>query len=203
MKSVIVEIHCPVCMWHMQKTSDTLIIPEFETDLKKLLMEGRYFHLHCPRCGTKIGYYHTCVYTDKKHGFVLMMKPEKEAKEADHHFYQGEQLKKRYVFCEEEIAEKISILEAGLDDRVIEVLKLKVYIQAKKAGRKLDEIQFYDVDQDSESIWFTAMEEEMQTMMAVTMQSYQTLLKQLPKEDWDHFVSVDLSWALAYIKRQR
>ena len=177
--------------------SDTLILPEFETDLKKQLIEGEYFHTYCPRCKSKIRFYHTCIYADKKHGFILLMKPKQEAKEADHTLYHDDAYIKRYIFKEDEISEKIAILEAGLDDRALEIIKIKLYMQRKDA----DKIYFYDDDQISKSIWFCVQTGDEKEMLAITLESYQSIVNTLPKPKKDGFYAIDFTWALAYIKQ--
>ena len=203
MKSIIVDLQCPSCMWHSQIMSDTLILSEFETDLKAQLKEGHYFHTICPRCQTKIGYFHTCVYTDRQHGFVLLMKPRKEIKDADHLLYRKDAYIKRYLFSEDEIAEKMAILEADLDDRVIEILKVKLYLQAKKTKRLIMDIHFYDYDVKSESIWFCVERQDTKDLLAVTLESYQTIQKTLTPMKTDGFYAVDLEWAIAYLKTKQ
>ena len=71
MKSILVEITCPTCLWHTHKPSDTVVIPEFEPDLKQQLEQEEFYAFTCPRCGTRISFYHTCIYPDKQHHFVL------------------------------------------------------------------------------------------------------------------------------------
>ena len=81
MKSILVEITCPTCLWHTHKPSDTVVIPEFEPDLKQQLEQEEFYAFTCPRCGTRISYFHTCIYPDKQHHLVLLMKSEKEKKQ--------------------------------------------------------------------------------------------------------------------------
>ncbi len=160
MKSILVEITCPTCLWHTHKSSDTVVIPEFEPDLKQQLEQEEFYAFTCPRCGTRISFFHTCIYPDKQHHFVLLMKSEKEKKAADHHLYADMSATKRYISDARDIAEKIHILEEGFDDRVIEILKLKVYIYLKKQQRYPNTLRYKDRDKQSETIWFSYTEND-------------------------------------------
>lgn len=199
MKSILVEITCPTCLWHTHKPSDTLVIPEFEPDLKEQLDTDTYFTFICPRCGTQIAFFHTCVYPDKTHNFILLMKPVKEQKIADHLLYADMQAIKRYITKPQEIAEKIRILEAQMDDRVLEIVKVKLYLHLRKQGRNPVKLAYKDYDKASETIWFTFFENGCEDVLAVTMATYEQIKKQLPKEDHDHFQEVNLQWAANYL----
>lgn len=202
MKSILVSIHCPNCLYTTNIPSDTVVIPEFEPDLKKRLKEGTFYTFICPRCGTKIHYYHTCIYPDKSHHFVLLMKSTKERKLADHELYKGETLVKRYISDENEIAEKIKIFEDQYDDRAIELIKLKLLLHMKKQNRKIDDIQYYEDDKETQTLWFKIVENNIDCMVAVTKETYQKERALLPLIDISKFYEINWQWALQVYKKR-
>ena len=200
MKSILVEITCPTCLWHTHKPSDTVVIPEFEPDLKQQLEQEEFYAFTCPRCGTRISFFHTCIYPDKQHHFVLLMKSEKEKKAAHHHLYADMSATKRYISDARDIAEKIHILEEGFDDRVIEILKLKVYIYLKKQQRYPNTLRYKDRDKQSETIWFSYTENDQEDVLALTWESYLQVKQRMPEEDTKKFHEINQRWALQHIK---
>ncbi len=202
MKSILVPIHCPNCLFTTNIPSDTVVIPEFEPDLKKKLKEGTFYTFICPRCGTKIHYYHTCVYPDKNHHFVLLMKSKKDRRLADHELYKGESLIKRYISYDYEIPEKIKIFEDQYDDRAIELIKLKLLLYMKEKNRKVDEIQYYEDDKDTQTLWFKIVENDDECMIAVTKETYIKEQEYLSVVDMSKFYEINWQWALQVYKKR-
>lgn len=83
MKSILVEINCPRCFYKTHKRSETLIMPEMESQFRKELLEETYFEKVCPSCGKTNSFLHTLIYADKKHRFVLLIKPKSDLTEKD------------------------------------------------------------------------------------------------------------------------
>lgn len=202
MKSILVSIHCPNCLFTTDIPSDTVVIPEFEPDLKKRLKDGTFYTFTCPRCKTKIHYYHTCVYPDKKHQFVLLMKSKKERKLADHELYKGQSFVKRYISNDNEIAEKIKIFEDHYDDRAIELIKLKLLLHMKEQNRKIDEIQYYEDDKDTQTLWFKIVENNVDRMIAVTKETYRKEQEFFSRMETSKFYEINWQWALQVYKKR-
>ena len=199
MKSILVEMTCPTCSYHTHIPSDTVIIPEFEPDLKKRLQQGTFYSYVCPCCHTKIHFFHTCIYPDKEHGFVLMMKTKKERQFYDHSFYENKGFVRRYIGSEDAIAEKINILEGMFDDRVIEIMKVKLYLHFLKQGRKIASIRYHDYEQGS--FWFCIQEDEQPQLVAINKADYDDIKTTLKDIVTEQFEEIDLNWAIEYLKK--
>lgn len=201
MKSIIVPIQCPNCLFKTEIISDTVVIPEFEPDLQTKLKDGSFYEFICPRCGTKIHYYHTCIYQDKKHHFVLLMKSKKDHKSKDYELYKNVDLIKRYITNDKEIAEKIKILEDKYDDRVIEFIKLKLLLHMRKQKRNIEYIQYYEDDKETETLWFKILENNKEDTIAVTMDTYRKEQLLFPAMDTSTFYEINWHWALSFYKK--
>ena len=90
MKSILVELTCPRCFYKTHKKSETLIMPEMEPQFRKELLEGVFFKKACPSCGKINTFLHTMIYVDKKHRFVLLVKPKSDLTDKDFSIFQSE-----------------------------------------------------------------------------------------------------------------
>lgn len=70
----------------------------------------------------------------------------------------------------------------GFDDRVIEILKLKVYIYLKKQQRYPNTLRYKDRDKQSETIWFSYTENDQEDVLALTWESYLQVKQRMPEE---------------------
>lgn len=195
MKSILVELQCHQCFYHTYRKSETLVISDFETQVREQLLEDRYFTLRCPRCGNLIEFLHPLAYVDKDHSFILLIKAEKDVTKKDYKLYQDDTTsRKRLISDHEKIAEKIRIFEDDLDDRAIELLKVKLHMMYEKKGQPFSHITYHDVDRESSTIWFETERNHQSDMMAVIMNAYESIIKELPADD-QQFHIIDEEWA--------
>lgn len=203
MKSILVALDCPQCLYKTHKKSETLVMPDFEPALREALLEGTFFQKKCPRCGKTLDYIHFLLYVDKANHFILMIKPRSDFKEADQTlFHEEEHSLKRYIGDTAEVAEKIHILEDHLDDRAIAILKTKLLIRARKRGLDVQELTYHDRDKKSSTLWFDQVIEGEHQLFAVTMDSYYQITKQLPPLSYTLFEEVNITWGINYLKQQ-
>lgn len=197
MKSILVEINCTACFYQTHKKSETLVLPDFEPDARKDLVEGRFFSCRCPRCGKTINFLHPCIYADKEHHFILLIKPEMEVKESDYTMYEEDQIsKKRLVTKIDDVAEKIRIFEDGFDDHTIEVLKAKLLIRARNKGENIAGIAYLDYDKASATLWFQYSGEG--NVVGIAHSVYARIQKEIPMTNATGFVEVNISWGIQY-----
>lgn len=200
MKSIVVNLHCTQCMYQTHKKSETLVMPEFEPEKRVELLNSLYFQKKCPCCTAVIQFIHPLLYVDKAHSFILMVKTKNSFKEEDNRICtKYSNMRKRYISDLKNIAEKICIFEDGFDDRVIEILKVKLYERAQRKKQKVKEITYRDVDKESSTIWFTIMYAQLCTMVAVTMHTYKQIQQCLPIEEGTYFEEINITWAITYL----
>lgn len=201
MKSILVDIRCKQCGYETHKKSETLIMPDFEPHVRKALLEETFFQKRCPQCGRTNIFFHLVLYVDKQHHFILLIKPKEDVCAADQSlFAQDTTSKKRYITKVEDVVDKLRILEDELDDRVIELLKVKLNIRAYRQGRNLSQVRYHDKDADT--LWFDLIEGDTCDIVGIPLSNYHTLAKQLPSLG-EGFHEIDSAWALAYLKQER
>lgn len=166
MKSILVELTCPRCFYKTHKKSETLIMPEMEPQFRKELLEGVFFKKACPSCGKINTFLHTMIYVDKKHRFVLLVKPKSDLTDKDFSIFQSEKnCIRRYLCDPSQVAEKIRMLEDKLDDRAMELLKLKIILREKKKGRLPKNVVYQD--QETDTIWFHVQHDEEEDVIGI------------------------------------
>lgn len=201
MKSILVELECRQCMYHTYRKSETLILSDFETQVKEQLLNDTFFTMQCPRCHTKIEYIHPLAYIDKKHAFILLIKAKKDFSAKDHHLYADDTHSKKRFLCDHtKIAEKMRILEDDLDDRCIEILKVKLHLQFKKRQRKITHMEYHDKDRNSQTLWFETNGEYGKDMFAVSLKDYERIACRLQAEHHDRYLEIDETWACEWLK---
>ena len=126
---------CPVCgqefeytMWQSVNTA----LPTAREDV----ISGRLFDVPCPHCGKTIRIVYPILYNDLENGMMVYLAPEESldtVKTAVESIYSSG-CRARAVTDLDHLREKAMILEAGLDDRVVEIMKLIVKHQIAPQG---------------------------------------------------------------------
>lgn len=197
MKTVLIELRCPMCGAIFHKKSETLLLYGFESNDEARLRDGTFFTAHCTICGKESKILHNFLYIDKEHHFAILVKSRKDMVESDQELYARDaHLRKRYVSKVDEIPEKIRVLEDGLDDRVIEILKLKLLRQYQRKTPDVKNVIYHDSDRQSETLWFDILYTDREDIVGIEKISYERILKQLPV-DGMRFVEIDRDWALS------
>jgi predicted RNA-binding Zn-ribbon protein involved in translation (DUF1610 family) len=121
-------IECPACgtthNFSFYSSVDVALNPE----LKEKVVDGSIFLLQCPSCGETFKLRQPLLYVDPEHRMAVWLMPEElldDLRPVMESVRQtlGENVRTRLVHTEEELTEKIHILEAGLNDWAIQMLK--------------------------------------------------------------------------------
>lgn len=126
------KMKCPRC----GKSSpipvfDSMDLSESSESTRKMALSGKLFAFQCPSCGKKeaLSYPMNCI-DDATSSIITVLDPKdkKENYKQVYKVYKGmdtsEGNKLRVVDTCQELSEKLRMFEDGLDDRVVEVLKL-------------------------------------------------------------------------------
>ena len=92
------------------------------------------------------------------------------------------------------------MLEDELDDRVIEILKLKLFLRCHRQGRSISQVRYHDKDEDT--LWFDLIDGEDRDIAGIPLDNYQSIVDRLPPLAAG-FQEIDDTWALAYLKQER
>lgn len=134
------SITCPEC----GTENDFLVWQSLNGDLdpeaKQRLIDGTLFDFKCKKCGHESKVNYPILYHDMTHNVMVHCVPEEDVEKAYKEFVESEnafgiklpKYTKRIVTNHNSLREKAIIFEHGLDDRVIEIIKLFYYANASK-----------------------------------------------------------------------
>lgn len=117
------SIVCPMCGKRFPVAVHDFISAEENPDLRAAVLDGSLFTTVCPHCGHVVDLYYPCMYRDERHRYFVYMTDEEEGR----HIFDALPLslvKHRIVHDANQLREKIVLLDAGMDDRAVEVMKL-------------------------------------------------------------------------------
>lgn len=142
------EISCPKC----GRTIEIELWPQIDTDTEKALeniISGRLFDVGC-ECGFATQVQYPLSFEDKLHGVKLWYRPAEQAGEVQDEMNEASAagLKCRLTASLDAFSEKAAIFAAGLDDRMVEVMKLaaKAHLAEALSGADVEPIVFASVD---------------------------------------------------------
>ncbi len=134
------KITCSEC----GHTQDFIIWQSLNGDLnpeaRQQLLDGTLFHFECQNCGHKSTVDYPILYHDMMHQMMVYYVDEDSVEQALEAMVDEEKnmrfempgYRKRIVTDQNALREKAIIFEHGLDDRVVEIIKLIYYANASK-----------------------------------------------------------------------
>lgn len=148
-------VTCPHCQAESEVKPIDHINIDRTPELRQKVQDLSCFRVECPNCGETVLAVQPCLYHDMSNQFMVWLWPEEEsAPRAEFDPLAGYKL--RIVDSLNAFREKISVLELGLDDRAVELMKLLLFMQLK---HDLDvvEILFHEFDQKTGDFRFAAV----------------------------------------------
>ena len=145
----LVNVPCPGCGKTFSYDVHTLVNARNNPELRDLLVAGRLFEFTCPECDYTASLAAPCLYLDPTHCCSIYLVVDEEMAAGVAGMFDdlaadgapaGRSVK-RIVFDRHELRGKVVALEAGLDDRVVEILKMAITGSAKMQG---------NIDEDAE-----------------------------------------------------
>lgn len=190
-------ITCP----HCQAETDHKVLDHINIDrnpeLRAKVQDLSCFRVQCPNCGETVLVVHPCLYHDMANQFMVWLWPEEgEAPHAQFDPLAGYTL--RRVDSLNAFREKINVLECGLDDRAVEIMKLLLFTQL---NHDLDvvELLFHALDDRTGELRFVAvLSDGAEQYAAMPGATYQRLREDV--EDYLYtpgadFAVIDMAWA--------
>ena len=187
-----VRVPCPHCKLEQEAKLVQSINARQDPELKARLLAGDLNMLDCAGCGRRTLLSATLLYHDPDRDYFCQACPGGEpAMAAGAAAFQaiGAVGTRRLVPSQNALAEKVKLVEAGLDDRVIEVLKV---ILLAADNEDLNSILLFDrVDRDAGVIAWILLQP--QRAVASPLAAYDKLALTLkPADD----LRIDRAWAL-------
>lgn len=156
----LVNVPCPSCGKTFSYDVHTLVNARNNPELRDLLIAGRLSEFTCPECSYTASLAAPCLYLDPTHCCSIYLVVDEAMAAGVAGMFDdlaaddtpaGRSVK-RIVFDRHELQGKVVALEAGLDDRVVEILKMAITGSAKMQG---------NVDEDAEcSVRLTGLDSE-------------------------------------------
>lgn len=195
-------ISCPFCKTEQKHNLYPIVDLEKNPSLKLGILTDSLFTLRCRECNSQFSVMHEMLVLDKEASLAILLAPESNVDEVEATASEvGQCGVLRLVSSSDELKEKILLLDAGLDDKAIELAKLYILMQMEKPGYTLLYASHQVLE---EQMLFTIFNEkgEMEETIQYPDSLYLQLLKtseSFPvKQGW--FVRVNSAWAYAQIK---
>lgn len=188
---------CPHCGQESERRALTNINIDKNPELRASVQDLSCFRWKCPNCGVTSLVVDPCLYHDMSGQFMVWLSPE-GAKPEDADFEPLSGYTMRYVTDLNAFREKIAVLERGLDDRVVEIMKLLLFMQIR---HDLDvvELLYHAIDERTGDFRFVAvLSDGVEQYIAMPGATYQRVAQDVRERFFLRnrtFLKIDLEWA--------
>jgi hypothetical protein len=161
---------CPACGADFAVEVFASVNVSVTPELKQRVLDGSLFDYDCPKCGRLSRFGHVLLYHDMERAFQVWLRPEGDAPEPIlTTMFEGGPVGGGYCFrwVEQgyELAEKVRVFDARLDDRLVELLKVWTLAKSQQLGTPLlfsrrspDGIEFLTQNDDVVPVSFSRYE---------------------------------------------
>lgn len=188
---------CPHCGHKSAREVLTNINADKNPELRAAVQDLSCFRWVCPNCGVSSLVIDPCLYHDMSGQFMVWLSPEGKPQDIGN-FDPLAGYTLRYVEDLNAFREKINVLERGLDDRAVELMKLLLLLQVQ---RDLDvvELLFHDLnEQDGTFTYVAILSDGVEQYISMPGDTYQRLANDVAERLYTNnrqFQKIDLEWA--------
>ena len=132
------SITCPQCRKNFNFTTYPAIDTKDDVMWAEKVRTGEAFLGKCPHCGWETHYDYSFLYKEREKNFLMYYAANEEAYKSGYAMMTGHDpmvdwdkissWTRRVVTSREDVLEKLMILDDGLDDRIIEILKALAFV---------------------------------------------------------------------------
>lgn len=183
---------------------EEVVLPQIITEEDREQTEDlSLFKWKCPACGHVLKLLFPCMYVNREKKLLIwyldnLADTKRLEQELPQEFTQEtSQYTKRFCHTLEEFGEKIRVLEQGLDDRTVELLKIMTFARLHVSDKTLEQIYFYRKSEIG-NYEFTVFNEEGPKGITLSGSMYQEideLVQNKMEMLKDQFYCIDLDWA--------
>ena len=213
-KNHIEKIKCSKCNAESEmlvwETMDTSTDPQ----LKAQIRNGDCFGWHCPHCDNKSLIFYPTIYHQVNEHYIICyvpgnpssaveyMKNINENNQSGYDF--NDNYTKRVVTDINQLREKLLILDEGLDDRIIEIMKVFAMAEIQKSFSDLTVSEIYfNKEQDGTYNLAVKFDNGQWGSTDFAMDSYDQVVKTFKTSlAVDDEVIIDTEWAISMIEKQ-
>lgn len=188
---------CPHCGHKSAREVLTNINVDKNPELRAAVQDLSCFRWVCPNCGVSSLVIDPCLYHDMSGQFMVWLSPEGKPQDIGN-FDPLAGYTLRYVEDLNAFREKINVLERGLDDRAVELMKLLLLLQIQ---RDLDvvELLFHDLNERDGTFTYVAiLSDGVEQYISMPGDTYQRLANDVAERLYTNnrqFQKIDLEWA--------
>ncbi|WP_295070256.1 CpXC domain-containing protein [Ruminococcus sp.] len=213
-KSHMEKIKCPKCSHESEmlvwETMDTKTDPQ----IKDMIRSGEVFAWRCPHCDNKSLIFYPTLYHQVKEKYLLCyipgnptsaveyMKTINENNESGYDF--NDNYTKRVVSDINQLREKLMILDEGLDDRILEIMKVFAIAELQKNFPDLSVMEIYfNKEEDGSHSFAVKFDNNEWGRTDVDKKSYDQVAEsfKIPLAVNDEYL-IDTEWALSVIEKE-
>lgn len=209
-QSAMQEITCPKC----GKKTSFLVWDSINTmenpEMKEKVRNDEAFRFHCPECGASALLNYNFLYHQQEDKVLIYVSADGEdasemAQILDQRGNAFDGYRKRIVRSYNAFKEKLLILDAGFDDRIVEIIKSSVWdnVEAHYKDKNIDEIYFATNDDGVHGLLFRRAGE-----MVASMEFDESLYKAIYDSAYERLdaatrndLYIDRDWAKDVVER--
>lgn len=188
---------CPHCKNQRERTVLQNINIDLMPEMRPQVEDLSCFEWQCPICGKTSLVIDPCLYHDMSNQFMIWLSPDGSPPDASG-FDPLADYTLRWVECPNAFREKIRILERGLDDRAVEIMKLLLAIQLQRSF-DIVELLFHNMDERTSACTFVAVlsdgAEQYAAMEGKTLASVTLDVQERLFTRSRDFVKINVDWA--------
>lgn len=209
---------CPLCQAEMTLERPELVEAEEDKVLKEAILSGSFFKAHCPSCGKDFIAATPLLYYDRRRTAIIQLVPGytgtgplfgEEIFAALQVADSGQPVRviRRVVTTPNELTEKIHLLDAGYDDRLVEIGKVIALQQVKDQLPNLTglrQVRYAPKTDQHEAQLLFFYDHEVPSMDfpqsfydSIGLSFVEALVTTDPEED----LVVDANWAVRFLKK--
>lgn len=198
-ETVTVNICCPACVETGQFVQYKKININENPELREKIFSRELFKYKCPECGEEILVAYSTIYLDKENKHIVCLIPEQT--ETDYNKYRLDGYTFRIVRSINNFVEKISMIEDGLDDRVIELYKLlfEEQFEEQRPNSNLVDVFYAGKDHNENRLHFFFISEDNDNCeTTLGLDTYRNLYEHFISTKFadDNFAEINSDWAL-------
>ena len=196
-------IKCPEC----GKENDFIVWQSLNTEInpeaKEQLLNGTLFRFKCADCGYESNVTYPILYHDMSNRLMIYFVKEDEIDEIKKTFEPDSQFgfamegyKRRIVTDQNSLREKAIIFDNGLDDRVVEIIKLMYFANLRRSNPEAKvEVAYFIVDNGEYQIHFLG---ETPLVAKLEASFYENIARDFASkiESSEDDYIVDMKWAI-------
>lgn len=190
------SVTCPHCGEEFVRDAVASIQIDQQPEMREKVQDFSCFRWKCPNCEVVSLVLAPCLYHDVEGAFMVWLCPDGNNPIAQH-VGQLQDYTLRYVDDLNTFREKISILETGLDDCAVEIMKYLLFMQLK-SDLDVVELVFHGLDERTMDFRFVAvLSDGAEQYAAMPAAVYQRIAADVRERVHmsQQFARVDLVWA--------